>query len=86
MLRIAEHDQQNNSSLLQTLKVYLLQEKSLLAASQELHIHRNTLVYRLGKIEQISGLDLNSPLIRLQGILSCLILEYLNGLEEKAPD
>ncbi|ACL18386.1 CdaR family transcriptional regulator [Desulfitobacterium sp. LBE] len=86
VLRIAEHDQQNNSSLLQTLKVYLLQEKSLLAASQELHIHRNTLVYRLGKIEQISGLDLNSPLIRLQGILSCLILEYLNGLEEKAPD
>lgn len=31
VLRIAEHDRQNKGGLLQTLKVYLLQEKSLLA-------------------------------------------------------
>ncbi|AET68146.1 hypothetical protein Desor_2596 [Desulfosporosinus orientis DSM 765] len=82
VLRIAEHDKQNNSSLLQTLKIYLMQEKSLLAASQELHIHRNTLVYRLNKLEQLSSMDLNSPNIRLHVILSCLILEYLDSLEE----
>jgi hypothetical protein len=31
------------------------------AASEALHIHRNTLAYRLRRIEQITGLDLASP-------------------------
>ena len=31
------------------------------ATSAALHIHRNTLAYRLGRIEEITGLDLGSP-------------------------
>jgi DNA-binding PucR family transcriptional regulator len=31
------------------------------ATSAELHIHRNTLAYRLKRIEQLTGLDLGSP-------------------------
>jgi len=85
VLRLAEYDLQNGSNLVETLKVYLLQERSLLAASQELHIHRNTLVYRLNKIEQLSSLDLSSPSTRLNTILSCVILEYLDSLIKRSP-
>jgi hypothetical protein len=31
------------------------------ATSAVLHVHRNTLAYRLGRIEEITGLDLGSP-------------------------
>ena len=31
------------------------------ATSAQLHVHRNTLSYRLGRIEEITGLDLDSP-------------------------
>ncbi len=31
------------------------------ATSAALHIHRNTLAYRLKRIEEITGLDLGSP-------------------------
>jgi DNA-binding PucR family transcriptional regulator len=77
-LKLYEHDQKNEGTLLYTLYVYLMKEKSLVMASQELNIHRNTLVYRLSKISEIIDADLNDGNTRLHLIFSYEILRYLD--------
>lgn len=47
----------NHEELLKTLKVYLNNNLSLSKTAKKLRIHRNTLVYRLEQIENITELD-----------------------------
>ncbi len=48
------------------------------ATSALLHVHRNTLAYRLRRIEQITGLDLGSP-----RDLACVYVAMEAGVEER---
>lgn len=43
--------------LLKTVRAYFEQNLNLTKAAASLHIHRNTLIYRLGKIKDLTGLD-----------------------------
>lgn len=43
--------------LLKTLRAYFAANLNLTKAAKELHIHRNTLIYRLGKIKNLTKLD-----------------------------
>lgn len=47
------YDQQTDSHLIQTLSSYLNNQHNLAVTSRELFIHRNTLLYRLEKIESL---------------------------------
>ena len=57
LLRLLQEDRENNTDLYYTLKVYLLNENNVTMEADSLHIHRNTLVYRLEKIQKKTGLD-----------------------------
>lgn len=65
--------------LLQTLEVYFEHNGSLTHASEALYIHRNTLSYRLDRISEISGLDLEKPETRLAVELALHIYRMLSG-------
>lgn len=56
---LVDYDQKQGGELLKTLVAYFNNLGNLRATSEALHVHRNTLLYRLERIEQISGLDLN---------------------------
>jgi len=58
--RLIEHDRSSRSALLSTLEVFLSSDRSLVRASQILNIHRQTLVYRLNTIQQVTGLHPSS--------------------------
>ena len=59
-LKILErYDRENHTQLRETLSVYLKKERNLLCAAQALHVHRNTLKYRLGRIRTLTGLSLS---------------------------
>ena len=45
------------ADLLKTLRAYFAANLNLTQAAKELHIHRNTLIYRLGKIRNLTKLD-----------------------------
>lgn len=47
-----------NEEMLETVRVFFKNDLNLTDAARELYIHRNTLVYRLDKIQKVSGLDL----------------------------
>ena len=73
---LVEHDRSRNGSLIATLKAYL-EEGEQQAAARRLSIHPNTLRYRLDRIREISGAELEdaetrlnlSVALRVQGLL-----------------
>ena len=54
---LAEYDRRNKTEMLHTLESYFDSNQTLQEAARMLHIHPNTLKYRLGRIEQILGQD-----------------------------
>ncbi|WP_219838166.1 PucR family transcriptional regulator [Paenibacillus sp. R14(2021)] len=62
---ILDHDQAKGSDLVHTLKVYLDNDGSKRAAAEQLFIVRQSLYYRLDKIEELVGADYMLPEKRL---------------------
>ena len=56
---LIQYDQVNGASLLDTLKCYFSVNRSAESASEALFVHRNTLKYRLQKIEDLLKRNLN---------------------------
>ncbi len=56
--RLLEHDARNGGDLLQTLEAYFRYHGSPSEMAREMHLHRNTLLYRLRRIQDITGIDL----------------------------
>lgn len=69
---ILTYDKNNNGSLLQTLKVFLLMDRNQKRTAEALHLHRNSLRYRLNQIEEIFGSDIFSG-FKLQKLFFALI-------------
>ena len=59
--RLIAHDEDHNSELVDTLDGFFLCHGNLSQTAARLHIHRNTLTYRLDRIAAITQLDLNDP-------------------------
>lgn len=78
---LREHDEKNHSDLLKTLYFYLLEERSLIKASERLDVHRNSIVYRTNKINEIVDIDLDNTQIR-NNVLSALEIMYRCGMVE----
>ena len=55
---LVEHDDRKQSDLVRTLNGFFEANGNLAKAAQDLDVHRNTLVYRLDRISELTGLDL----------------------------
>ena len=58
LLKLKEYDKKNSSNLLQTLTIYLRENRNLGKTAEILYIHRNTIKYRVKRIEEILDCDL----------------------------
>lgn len=56
--RLEAYDAEHNGDLLRTLEVYLAHDSNMKESAEALHVHENTLSYRLKRIAQIGGIDL----------------------------
>jgi sugar diacid utilization regulator len=63
--RILAHDREHQSRLAETLLAVLAHQGSVRLAAAELHIHQNTVRYRLETIRTELGIDLDHPPARL---------------------
>ena len=62
---LADHDERKNGDLVRTLTGFFAANGNLAKAATDLDVHRNTLVYRLERISELTGLDLNDADNRL---------------------
>lgn len=63
---LVEYDRQHGAELIRTLEAFFAANCSPKEAAALLHVHRNTVLYRLERITEIIGLDLNSSDVRLR--------------------
>ncbi len=59
--RLSEYDSENQNELLMTLSEYLRQNKNHQKTLEILQIHRSTLKYRLQRIVDLTGINLDDP-------------------------
>ena len=76
---LIQYDKENRTELARTLYQYLLCGENVVRTARELYIHRNSLMYRLDKIHQLTGADLSSSSEKVR-----LFLTYHIFLEKKS--
>lgn len=79
--QMVECDRENGKDYGKTLYNYILRG-SIADTAQAMHIHRNTLVYRLEKIRQSLGIDFSSSKISAYLLLCFMLLDDEAGAEE----
>lgn len=62
--KLKEYDAKHGGELYKTLYYFLRHERSLIDSSRALNIHRNSLIYRIDKIRQLTDVDLDDADIR----------------------
>ncbi len=71
------YDDKHNTQLFQTLKIYLQCERNYILTAKALHLHRNSLIYRVQRIIDLTAVDLDSFKTRLH-LLMAIELERGN--------
>lgn len=72
-------DINNGTDLLRTLYFYLVEERSLIKASQRLNVHRNSIVYRINKINELVDINLDNYKARKNIISALEIIDRLDN-------
>jgi DNA-binding PucR family transcriptional regulator len=76
---LADHDRERRSDLVKTLKTYFAAGANASEAADRLFLHRNSMLYRLERIQKLTGLDLKDPRARLALQLGLLAMEKGDG-------
>ena len=61
VLRLREYDARRRAKLADTLRCFLRNERSYAKTAAVLYVHRNTVLYRIERIVEMTGVDLDNP-------------------------
>ena len=75
LYKLIEYDKNNGTDYVKTLSIYLRNYKNLSQTADDLFLHRNTILYRLRKIEEILQASLDNYSLCLQLELSIMLLD-----------
>lgn len=84
--QIIRYDQENDSDLRNVLYGYLLNECNASKTAEALYMHRNTVVYKIKKIEKLLTVKLNDPVVRERVLWSCMMSRYCENVLGIMPD
>lgn len=79
---LVDYDRKQRNELLKTLEAFFTCLGNLARTAEVLHVHRNTLLYRLQRIKEISGLNLDDAEDRLALWLALKAHRVLQRLDE----
>ncbi len=69
--KMAEDDRLKGTDLVRTLSVYLSCSCNYTEAAEALNLHRNTVIYRIGRMQEVYGVDVDEHANRLPYLISC---------------
>lgn len=73
---LKQYDREHDTAYFHTYFTYLLHDRNVVRTAKELHIHRNTLMYRLEKIHGLITTDEEKPEQKLHLLLSMMMLRH----------
>jgi DNA-binding PucR family transcriptional regulator len=79
---LVEHDLERRSDLVRTLRAYFAAGSNASEAADRLFLHRNSMLYRLERIQKLTGLDLKDPRVALALQLGLLAIEEGERVDE----
>jgi len=84
---LIEYDESTGNDNLRLLDIYLNRDRNITQTAKEMNLHRNSVIYRLERIEQILNCSLNDPQTRFNLLISLKILDYLKtkGQKQRGP-
>ena len=77
LITLLRYDKKTGASLTDTLYVYLRCERNAAEAAKQLFIHRNTMLNKVRRIEEVLGQSLEDPWLRERLLFSYHVLEYM---------
>jgi DNA-binding PucR family transcriptional regulator len=77
MAPLVRYDEQYRTPLVETLETYLACDASVGATAARLYAHRHTVRYRLGRVRELTGLDVDSLADRERLVLGLRALRIL---------
>ena len=83
LYKLRDIDAERGTEYYQTLRTWLLKERSIPKTAEALIVHRTTLTYRLEKLREILPIDLDDPQLRLYLLLSCHLLDERDKAETR---
>jgi sugar diacid utilization regulator len=76
VVKISRYDRQHNNNLRDVLYAYLMNDRNLVRTAEVMHMHRNTVFYKINQIKELIGLDLEDGRLQQDFLLSCQIISY----------
>jgi purine catabolism regulator len=73
------YDGEHATELVHSLGVFLEHNRSWQRSAEELHVHKQTLVYRMHRVEELTGRDLRDTADVVQFWLALRALEFAHG-------
>ena len=80
---LLRYDRERGSDLVRTLRVYFACGSNASEAADKLFLHRNSMLYRLARIEKLTSADLKNPKV---GLILQLGLLAAEGEERRNTD
>ncbi|MBE6032527.1 MAG: hypothetical protein E7224_04970 [Clostridiales bacterium] len=77
---IRQYDKENGTDYFRTLCAYLQSKEICSAAAQRLFTHRNTILYRIGRIKELFHIDLDASDTWFRLLYSCAIAAYMDEI------
>lgn len=74
---LVEYDKANNSELVKTIKYYFQCNGNMKKMSEKMFMHYNTIIYRLQKIKDITGMDIEDYNSRLNLEIALMIMDSI---------
>ncbi|WRS27597.1 helix-turn-helix domain-containing protein [Oscillospiraceae bacterium MB08-C2-2] len=78
VFQLRSHDEQFASDFFTTLNEYLRNNQDMALTAVALHIHYNTLKYRMRKLVEVTGLDLTDHSLTFRLYFSFIVYEFLD--------
>lgn len=75
---LVDYDSKKSTELVKTLDIYFKNNGNLTRISEQLFAHYNTVLYRIGRINEITGMSLDDPNHRLNLEIAIKIKELLD--------
>mgnify|MGYP002795130010 FL=1 len=83
---LRDYDYIHETELLESLRVYLTHNRSIGESAAALYIHRNTMNYRIARINELTQLDLGDPDVFCHLLFSFYALDYRLLLSRDEPE